>query len=87
MVVRFESDTLSGTSKLRVSHLMSPENEIRLRLLSTAPLDAWVALSQDESRIVAVGNDYDQVARRADEAGEADPVILKTPQAWAQFSV
>ncbi len=87
MVTRRESDTLSGTSKRKVSHLMSPGNEIRLKLLLTAPLDAWVALSQDESRIVATGNDYDQVARRADEAGEADPVILKTPPAWAQFSV
>lgn len=66
---------------------MSPENEIRLKLLRTAPLDAWVALSQDESRIVATGSDYEQVAKRADEAGETDPVILKTPQVWAQFSV
>ncbi len=66
---------------------MSPENEIRLNLLRTAPLDAWVALSQDESRIVATGSDYDEVAQRADEAGETDPVILKTPPAWAQFSV
>lgn len=66
---------------------MSPENEIRLSLLRTAPLDAWVALSQDESRIVATGSDYDEVARRADEAGETDPVILKTPPAWAQYSV
>jgi hypothetical protein len=66
---------------------MSPENENRLKLLRSAPLDAWLALSQDESRIVATGNDYEQVARRADEAGETDPVILKTPPAWAQFSV
>jgi hypothetical protein len=66
---------------------MSPQNQIRLELLRTAPLDAWVALSQDESRIVATGNDYDEVARGADEAGEADPVILKTPPTWAQFSV
>jgi hypothetical protein len=66
---------------------MSPENEIRLKLLREAPLDSWVALSQDESRIIATGDNYDQVARRADEAGETDPVILKTPPVWAQFSV
>ena len=66
---------------------MSPENEIRLNLLRSAPLDAWVALSQDESHIVATGTDYEEVARRADEAGEADPVILKTPPVWAPFSV
>ena len=87
MIMRGESDTLFGASKPEVSPFMSPENEIRLKLLRDAPLDSWVALSQDESRIVATGDDYDQVARRADEAGETDPVILKTPPAWAQFSV
>ncbi|MGD0481005.1 MAG: DUF5678 domain-containing protein [Terracidiphilus sp.] len=66
---------------------MSPENEIRLKLLSSAPLDAWIALSQDESRIVATGADYSEAARKADEAGETDPVILKTPPVWAPFSV
>lgn len=66
---------------------MSPENEIRLKLLRDAPLDAWIALSQDESRVVATGADYDEAARRADEAGEADPLILKTPPVWAPFSV
>jgi len=66
---------------------MSPENEIRLNLLRSAPLDAWVALSQDESHIVATGTDFEEVARRADEVGEADPVILKTPPVWAPFSV
>ena len=66
---------------------MSPENEVRLNLLRSAPLDAWIALSQDESRIVATGDDYDEAARKAEEAGETDPVILKTPPVWSQFSV
>ena len=66
---------------------MSPENEVRLNLLRPAPLDAWIALSQDESRIVATGDDYDEAARKAEEAGETDPVILKTPPVWSQFSV
>jgi len=66
---------------------MSPENEVRLNLLRSAPLDAWIALSQDESRIVATADDYDEAARKAEEAGETDPVILKTPPVWSQFSV
>ena len=66
---------------------MSPENEVRLNLLRPAPLDAWIALSQDESRIVATADDYDEAARKAEEAGETDPVILKTPPVWSQFSV
>jgi hypothetical protein len=66
---------------------MSPENQIRLELLRSAPLDAWIALSEDESRIVAVGSDYREVSEKADAAGESDAVILKTPPAWSAFSV
>jgi len=76
-----------NSSEPEVRICMSPENEIRLKLLSAAPLDSWIALSQDESRIVATGADYDEAARKADEAGEADPVILKTPPVWAPLSV
>jgi hypothetical protein len=66
---------------------MSPENQIRLELLRSAPLNAWVALSGDESRIVAIGSDYREVSDKADAAGESDAVILKTPPAWSAFSV
>jgi hypothetical protein len=66
---------------------MSPENQIRLELLRSAPLDAWIALSEDESCIVAVGSDYREVSEKADAAGESDAVILKTPPAWSAFSV
>jgi hypothetical protein len=75
-------------TRLSVMRLpMSPENQIRLEILQSAPLNSWIALSEDESRIVATGSDYDEVVRRADETGEEDVVILKTPPFWAQFSV
>jgi hypothetical protein len=66
---------------------MSPESQLRLELLRSAPLDAWVALSGDESRIVAVGSDYGEVSALADAAGEEDAIILKTPPVWAPFSL
>jgi len=66
---------------------MSPQTEIRLKLLRSAPLDSWVALSGDESRIVAVGRDYGEVATLSDAAGESDPIILKTPSMWAPLFV
>jgi hypothetical protein len=56
-------------------------------VLRSAPLDSWIALSEDESRIVAVGHTYSEVSERSDAAGEADPIILKTPTAWEPFSV
>jgi hypothetical protein len=66
---------------------MSPENQIRMKLLRSAPLNAWIALSEDESRIVAVGGDYSEVSEKADLAGEPDAVFLKTPSVWGALSV
>jgi hypothetical protein len=66
---------------------MSPQNASRLKLLQSAPLNSWVALSEDESRIVAVGTTYSEVVERSDNAGVSDPLILKTPEQWSPLSV
>jgi hypothetical protein len=66
---------------------MSPENANRLELLRSAPLDSWVALSEDESRIVATGATYTEVVERSENAGVSDPLILKTPTEWSPLSV
>jgi hypothetical protein len=59
----------------------------RLELLRSAPLDAWVALSEDESEIVAVARTYSEVVALTHKHGVNDPVILKTPSEWAPLSV
>jgi hypothetical protein len=66
---------------------MSPQAQSRLTLLRSAPLNSWVALSEDETRIVAIGTNYGEVVAKSDAAGEADPVILKTPAMWAPLFV
>jgi len=66
---------------------MSPENEARLEMLRSAPLNKWIALSEDESNIVAVGETYGEVSERSDLAGVSDPVIMKTPEQWVPLSV
>jgi len=66
---------------------MSPQDKVRLATLQSAPLDSWIAISEDESRIVAVGETYAEVSELADAAGEPDSVILKTPIAWEPISV
>jgi hypothetical protein len=65
---------------------MSPQDKIRLETLRSAPLDRWIALSEDESRIIAVGASYTEVSKLSDEAGE-EVIILKTPTAWEPISV
>jgi hypothetical protein len=59
----------------------------RLAALRSAPLDSWIALSEDETRIVAVGATYEEVARNSELAGVEDPVIVKTPKSWLPLSV
>jgi len=61
--------------------------DVRLELLSKAPLDSWVALSEDETRIVAVGATYEEAANKSELAGVSDPVLLKTPKVWLSLSV
>ncbi len=59
----------------------------RLEILKQAPLDSWIALSEDESRIVAVGSSYEEAVQKSESAGVSDPVLVKTPKSWLPISV
>ena len=59
----------------------------RLELLRSAPMDSWIALSEDESRIVAVGSTYAEVVKNSEDAGVSDPLLIKTPKRWMPISV
>ena len=59
----------------------------RFEALCAAPLDSWIALSEDESKIVAVGASYDEAVRKSESAGVFDPVLVKIPRAWMPISV
>jgi hypothetical protein len=61
--------------------------DTRLEILKSAPLDSWVALSEDETRIVAVGSSFEEAARKSEDAGVSDPVLVKTPRRWLPISV
>jgi len=61
---------------------MSAEVEARLQILKDAPPGSWIALSEDESRLVAVGATFQEAAEKAHSAGVSDPVITKTPEDW-----
>jgi hypothetical protein len=59
----------------------------RFEVLQSAPLDKWIALSEDESEIVGIRSSYDEAVANSEKAGAKDPVIIKTPKAWAPLSV
>jgi hypothetical protein len=66
---------------------MKAQEDTRLDVLRSAPLNSWIALSEDESKIVAVGSTFSEVVTNSEEAGVSDPLIIKTPKAWAPLSV
>ena len=65
----------------------NPKSDARLNALRDAPLDSWIALSEDESRIVAVGTSFEEVTRNSETAGVENPMVIKTPKSWLPLSV
>ena len=49
--------------------------ESRVKLLENVPPQTWVALSEDESRIVGVGNSFAEAEQKARDSGEREPLI------------
>ena len=56
--------------------------EALAQLLAQAPRDCWIALSEDESRVVATGTTMEMAVEAAALAGVPDPVLLKSPKEW-----
>ena len=54
----------------------------RLELLRSAPMNCWIALSKDESKIVAIGKTFVEAAAMAKQSGEKDYFLTRTPDAW-----
>lgn len=57
--------------------------EERVRLLRSAEPNSWLAFSHDEERVVASGATIPEVTKKAEEAGEPDPILTKIPATWA----
>ena len=63
------------------------QTDARVAALLTAPLNAWIALSDDETRLVAEGETYQDVVDKLDKIGDDSSVILKTPPNWRPLAV
>ncbi len=64
---------------------LSAKDEARLKMLRSAPLGKWIAIFEEESRIVEVGDTYMELSDKLDAAGVEDVVVMKTPPAWNSF--
>jgi hypothetical protein len=49
------------------------------KIFEGIPRGSWIALSNDEERVLAHSQDFDTAVRVAKELGEEDPVITRVP--------
>ena len=56
--------------------------EERVRILSEAKPNSWLAFSSDETNVVGRGDTYLQAVEDAERQGETDPVLVKIPENW-----
>ncbi len=57
-------------------------DEERVRVLSEAKPNSWIALSSDESKLVGRGDTYEQAVADAQRHGEDDPLLIQIPDNW-----
>jgi Family of unknown function (DUF5678) len=56
-------------------------------LLKDVPPGAWVAISQDQQRVVAYAAEMRDALSKAKELGEERPIIFRVPQSPASLIV
>lgn len=49
------------------------------KLLVGIPSGTWVAISQDQEKVVGTGNSIDEALENAKQAGEEKPFIIRVP--------
>lgn len=54
----------------------------RLEALTGAPRNAWVALDEEETKVVGSGPTLEEAIAQALANGETDPVVLWSPASW-----
>lgn len=50
------------------------------KLLASVPKGSWVAISRDETDVLAYSADLDEALDKAKEAGENDPIVIRVPE-------
>jgi hypothetical protein len=60
--------------------MMSAEE--RVRILSQAEPNSWLAFSSDESKVIGRGDSYMEAVEDAERNGETAPLLIKIPDRW-----
>jgi hypothetical protein len=67
--------------------MKKPPQSERVAALRSAPLNAWIALSEDETKIVATGATYSEVVEQLQRLQDDTSVIIRTPPNWLPLAV
>jgi hypothetical protein len=65
-----------------MASMKKPVASQRLELLRSAPMNTWIALSADESRIVATGSTFIEADEAAKKTGEEGYFLIKILNSW-----
>lgn len=55
----------------------------RLTILREAAPNTWIAFSADEAHVIGRGETFEEAVKKAEESGEADPILTLVPPTWA----
>jgi hypothetical protein len=53
------------------------------QILLESPKNCWLALAEDESKVVATGLTPDEAEAKAKKQGIEDPLLIWSPEDWA----
>jgi hypothetical protein len=57
--------------------------DARASLLLAATPERWIALSEDDTRIIAEADTFEQAAAAAEQAGEPNAILMLVPPDWS----
>jgi hypothetical protein len=54
----------------------------RLEALTGAPRNSWLALDEEETKVVGSGSTLEEAVAKARDNGVNDPVVVWSPENW-----
>ena len=61
---------------------MSKETANLMAALEKAPTNCWIALTEDQSKIIGRGETMEEAIRQAQTHGVEDPFVMWVPSSW-----
>ena len=70
------------TANICLYEVNAMSTEERVRILREARPNSWIALSADESKLLASNESYSEAVKLAKAQGEPEPILIRIPDTW-----